>query len=239
MSRTYQAVDVTGTSLEGARLLAPLPLVERNAIAERCGGRRYAAGAMVLTSDASDDEVYFLLSGSCRVSFFSSSGREVSFKDQEPGEMFGEISAIDGRGRSATVMARTESTLAVLQRDDFLELIYQHRNLAHATLVHLTSIVRTLSNRVVEFSTLGVKNRIHAELLRIAGEAGDGAQTVRISPSPRHADIAARVSTHREAVTREFSELQKAGVIERSGNELTIHDIAALKRMVADPTGGG
>jgi CRP-like cAMP-binding protein len=239
MSNRYQAFEVTGTSLEGVRMLAPLPLAERNAIAERCTGRRYRTGAMVVSSEANDDEVYFLLSGSCRVSYFSSSGREVSFRDQEPGEMFGEISAIDGRGRSATVVARAESTLAVLQRDDFLDLIYQHQKLAHATLVHLTTIIRNLSNRVIEFSTLGVKNRIHAELLRIAGDAAEGAEHVVITPSPRHADIAARVSTHREAVTREFSELQKAGIIERTGNRLRICNLNALRQMVADPTRHG
>jgi CRP-like cAMP-binding protein len=236
MSSTYQAVDITGASLEGVRLLAPLPLDERNQIAARCGGRRYPAGAMVVTSEAPDDDVYFLLSGSCRASYFSSSGREVSFRDLEPGEMFGEISAIDGLGRSATVLARSESSLAVLGRQDFLELIYENRTLAHATLVHLTTIVRTLSNRVVEFSTLGVKNRIHAELLRIAGEVDPDASSASISPSPRHADIAARVSTHREAVTREFGELQKSGVIERRSGELLIHDLAALRRLVQDPT---
>ena len=58
---------------------------------------------MVVSSEADDDDVYFLLAGSCRVSYFSSSGREVSFRDQEPGEMFGEISAIDGRGRALTI----------------------------------------------------------------------------------------------------------------------------------------
>ena len=66
---------------------------------------------MVLSTEDPGGEVFFLLSGSCRVSYFSTSGREVSFSDMGPGEMFGEISAIDDQGRSATVMARIESTL--------------------------------------------------------------------------------------------------------------------------------
>ena len=236
MVSRYQPVEVTGTTLEGARLVAQLPLAEREAIAKRCSGRRYDAGTMVLSTEDPGGEVFFLLSGSCRVSYFSSSGREVSFSDQGPGEMFGEISAIDGQGRSATVMARVESTLAVLKRDDFLDLIFEHPKLAHATLIHLTSMVRSLSNRVVEFSTLGVKNRIHAELLRLARQHGDGARTVEITPVPRHADIASRVSTHREAVTRELSDLQKAGIVERSGSSLIIADLSALERLVAEVT---
>ena len=234
MANNYQLIDVTGTTLEGIRLLAQLPLAEREAIAKRASGRRYEAGAMVLSSEDPGGDVFFLLSGSCRVSYFSSSGREVSFRDEEPGEMFGEISAIDGGGRSATVMARSESTLAVLKRDDFLDLIFQHPKLAHATLIHLTAMVRTLSNRVVEFSTLGVKNRIHAELLRLARHHATDSPSTVIEPAPRHADIAARVSTHREAVTRELSELQKAGIVERAGSALVICDLEALTRLVAE-----
>lgn len=238
MVSNFQTVEVTGTTLEGVRLLARLPLAERDAIAQRSSGRRYDPGTMVVSTEDPGGDVFFLLSGSCRVSYFSSSGREVSFSDQEPGEMFGEISAIDGQGRSATVMARSESTLAVLKRDDFLDLIFQHPNLAHATLIHLTSMVRSLSNRVVEFSTLGVKNRIHAELVRIARQYGeaDSEDAIRIEPVPRHADIASRVSTHREAVTRELSELQKAGIIARSGSTLVIPDLSTLERLVRDVT---
>ena len=67
------------------------------------------------------------------------------------------------------------------------------------------------------FSTLAVSNRIQAELLRLASLAPRAGKSARIAPAPTHTDIASRVSTHREAVTRELNRLSRAGLIERAG----------------------
>jgi len=61
----------------------------------------------------------------------------------------------------------------------------------------------------------------------------DGGVAV-VSPAPTHAEIASRISTHREAVTREPNELARAKLIEKRGNDLIIHDIAMLESMVED-----
>ena len=53
-----------------------------------------------------------------------------------------------------------------------------------------------------------------------------------ISPAPKHAEIASRISTHREAVTRELNELTRAKLIARRGSDLIIHDTALLESMV-------
>src|SRR3546814_17818984 len=81
-----------------------------------------------------------------------------------------------------------------------------------ALLTSLIGTVRTLSERIFEFSTLAVKNRIHSELLRLAREGEHVGKTAHISPAPTHADIASRISTHREAVTRDLNELTKSGL---------------------------
>ncbi len=104
-------------------------------------------------------------------------------------------------------------------------------------LKELTDLVRLLCERVVEFSTLGVKNRIHAELLRLAQKHMQDDNSAAISPVPTHADIASRVSTHREAVTRELNHLAHAGVIERRSGVLVISDVAKLTRMVEEVRG--
>jgi len=58
-----------------------------------------------------------------------------------------------------------------------------------------------------------------------------------LAPPPKHAEIAARVSTHREAVTREFSRLTELGVIERKRHGLIVKDLARLEKMVHEATG--
>ena len=56
-------------------------------------------------------------------------------------------------------------------------------------------------------------------------------------PAPTHVEIASRVSTHREAVTRELNRLAKIGIIERRGGTLLIKDLDHLGQMVQDATG--
>ena len=99
-------------------------------------------------------------------------------------------------------------------------------------------VVRRLDERVFEFSTLGVNNRIHAELLRLARRAADNGQvSVEIEHAPTHAEIANRVSTHREAVTREIKRLEKLGVIEWGRSRHCILDIPKLDEMVREVRG--
>jgi CRP/FNR family transcriptional regulator, cyclic AMP receptor protein len=104
-------------------------------------------------------------------------------------------------------------------------------------LTSLIGTVRTLSERIFEFSTLAVKNRIHSELLRLAREGEREANTARLSPAPTHADIASRISTHREAVTRELNDLTKSGLLKRDGRTLIISDVDKLERLVHEVSG--
>ena len=72
-----------------------------------------------------------------------------------------------------------------------------------------------LSNRVNEFTNLDVRHRIYAELLRLSRPEDGKASRAVISPPPVHGEIAARVSTRREAVARELKALERDGLIER------------------------
>ncbi|MGI9402896.1 MAG: helix-turn-helix domain-containing protein [Hyphomicrobium sp.] len=97
--------------------------------------------------------------------------------------------------------------------------------------------IRTLTTRVYEFSTLAVNNRIQAEVLRLAHLVPREGKSARIVPAPTHAEIANRISTHREAVTRELNRLSRVGIIEKRGGELLVKDIDRLTTMVHEATG--
>ena len=96
----------------------------------------------------------------------------------------------------------------------------------------LTRLVRVLSERVVELSTLTVRRRIQVELLRLARETAPGQKCAVVFPAPTHAELASRVSTHREAVTRGLGELSRAGIVEKRSGTLVIRDVEALAAMV-------
>ncbi|GJL76013.1 MAG TPA: Crp/Fnr family transcriptional regulator [Nitrosomonas sp.] len=201
-------------------------------IASACHWHRCDEDEEIIRFHDQSNSVFFIAQGEIRVTYHSLSGHEVILCDLASGEMFGELTAIDGKSRSATVLAKTSALLASMTAVNFMNIIFSNRYVAEAILKRLVSEVRRLTERVYDFSTLAVSNRIQAELLRIAKKNMTGPNTAFISPAPTHFDIANLVSTHREAVTRELSSLSKNKIVLREGHDLHILDIEKLTNMV-------
>ncbi len=228
-------------SLRCIPLFAHVDADELEAIEAQCRWQSYAQGEEILAYRASDDDVYFMISGEAKVVIYSTQGRLVDFRELVAGDVFGEYAAIDGGSRSASIEAQTDCLVAGISSDDFQHLIRHNSSVSYALVLHLTRQLRDLTRRVYEFSTLAVNNRIQGELLRLARENLQEGSTVDgsplISPTPTHAAIAARVSTHREAVSRQMSSLTRLGVVEKQGRSLIVRDIERLERLVRDATG--
>lgn len=173
-------------------------------------------------------EVFFVLNGQLKVTFYAESGREIDFRDLKPGQSFGEMSAIDGQPRSASVIALTDATVAAMTAPDFLAALRTYPAVAMASLRKLTNLVRSLSERVQEQAER-VEVRICHELLRMARSAMINHTAARLAPSPKHLAIANRVNTHREAVTRLLAKLKEQGITQRGRGELLIKDVPALQ----------
>jgi CRP-like cAMP-binding protein len=224
--------------LRSIKLLEGLPDERLAALARECAWRRYAADQRIIARDAPDRDVYLLVAGRVRVTTYSSAGKQVTFSDEAAGEIFGDMAAIDGEPRSADVIALDEVLIASMSPAAFRRLLAQEPILAERVMRHLAGLVRRLSERVIDLSTLGVQNRIHAEILRLAREAGISRNTARIDPAPKHADIASQVSTYREQVTRELSALARAGVLGKNAGALVVRDVGKLEKMVAEVRAG-
>ncbi|MCG8693042.1 MAG: Crp/Fnr family transcriptional regulator [Minwuiales bacterium] len=224
-------------SLRGINLFADLADSDLDAIAMRCRWRRFQPDQHIIGHLDDTQDVFFVVTGQVQAKIFSMSGKEVTFRDIRAGEMFGEFSAIDGEPRSSNVVATAESLIAFMPAQVFWDVLMEYPKVAAVTLKKLTAQIRMLSERVFEFSTLAVKNRIHAELLRLARDGMQSDNTAVISPAPTHADLASRVSTHREAVTRELNHLSRGGLIERRSGKLVIHDVERLSRLVQEVLG--
>lgn len=220
--------------LQRIELFAELPDDRRTQIADRCAWKHFEPGAMVCSQEDPSEGVYFLAEGTVRASIYSASGKNVVFQDMHAGRMFGEISAIDGSERSASVEAITDCLVASLSRKAFIEVLRQEPDLSLKVMRMLTGEIRRLSSRVVEFSTLSVQHRIHAELLRLASDAKPDDREHSIRPAPKLSDIADKISTHREAVSRELSRLIKGGLLIRRSDCLHITDLPKLEKLVSD-----
>lgn len=215
-------------------ILSRLSDADLIAFARSCRWRHVRRDQQILGYLDEGRDVYFVISGRVRVEIFSASGREVIYRDIGAGGLFGEFAAIDMNSRSASVIALMNCELAQISSNDFLAAVDGSPAFARALLQHLVGLVREHSGRVMEFATLAVSNRIHAELLRLAKSHRQDNNTATISPAPTHAEIAARVSTHREAVSREIARLRRGGLITTSRRTLIVTDLAALEKLVRE-----
>jgi CRP/FNR family transcriptional regulator, cyclic AMP receptor protein len=202
-----------------------------------CQWRTVGAKERILEIDDPSRDVFFLIEGRAHVIIYSVGGQVVLFRDIEAGGMFGEFAVIDNKRRSACVEATEPCLVACITAGNFKKLLRRDNAVMQALLEHAIAQVRALTSRVFEFSTLAVKNRIHVELLRLAQEGEAKGKEVRICPFPRHLDIANRISTHREAVTRELTRLTRLEIIRREGAVIVIRDLARLTSMVRDVDG--
>jgi CRP-like cAMP-binding protein len=224
-------------SLARIAIFAGLPTDGIKRIEQRCAWRRYEPGEPIVNYLDASDDVFFISVGEVRVTIYASTGKAVSFRALRAGEIFGEYPAIDRGPRSASVEAKTNCLIASMSGSAFRDLVATEPGLAQALLPVLVRTIRGLNTRVFEFSTLAVNNRIQAELLRLASVGSRQGNIARIVPAPTHVEIASRVSTHREAVTRELNRLTKIGIIERRGGTLLVKDLDRLGQMVQDATG--
>lgn len=206
---------------------------ERAALVARLVTRRYRRGETVIEQSDASRDVFFVLSGLARATILSAEGKVVAYRDVGAGAIFGELSAIDGAPRSASVVVVEDLTVGRLPVAEFRRLVETLPSFTWALLEYLSALARGLTERVYEFSTMPVRDRLLHELIRLA-EAGlrpDG--SAEISPAPTHFDLAARISTHREAVSRELSNLARAGLVQTGRRAILVPDLERL-RFAAD-----
>jgi CRP-like cAMP-binding protein len=209
-----------------------LPESEINRLNTQCVWRRFDAGTEILSHQDDTTDVYFVAAGTVRVIIPSIQGRDTVFRDIDAGDYFGEIAAIDGKERSASIVAMTNATVAKMPAHIFQDLAKRHGTVCYRILERAVQQIRYLSERINEFRTLDVQHRIFVELLRLARPpTGDDGEAI-ISPPPTHQEIADRISTRREAVARELKQLERDGLLRRRRGALVITDYGALAKKI-------
>lgn len=224
-------------SLAGIRLFDGLSESALEDLSKRCRWHKYQPNEQVIDRFSDSRDLYLIVKGRVRVVNYSVTGREVTFDEREEGEYFGELAALDGEPRSANVIALNELNVACLSQEAFNRLLLEHPQVTLKILNGLAKIVRASNKRIMDLSTVGANNRVHAEILRLAIQDVRTDNTAIVSPFPIHGDIASRVSTTRETVNRVFSDLSRRGIVKRSKSNLVVLDLIRLRKMIEDVVG--
>ncbi len=215
--------------------LRPEELVDVESL---CRYKRFSAGEQIFDRHGVTKDVFFVSRGKVRIVNYSLSGREITLDDISQGGHFGELAAIDGQPRSASVMALVDSLIVAMKPHDFLTSLEKYPSMARKVMEEMTRIIRNSTERIMDLSTLGANNRVHADILRLAYANKTGDNTADIRPIPLHGDIASRVSTTRETVSRVMNELARMKILRRGKESLIINDIRRLQNMVEEVRGG-
>jgi len=200
----------------------------------RSNWRRFDPNEVLVDFDELSTDVYFLLSGEVRVLMRTASGREVILNEMKPGEVFGELAALDGIKRSANVTALTRGEACVMPAAVFKELLFANRPVAERLFCLMASRLRELNAKFMEQTVLDLRHRLYSELLRLSVPRSDKTGERVITPPPFHHIVAARIGCRREQITREFTMMTQEGLIERTRGALILRRPEVLQARVAE-----
>jgi CRP/FNR family cyclic AMP-dependent transcriptional regulator len=209
--------------LRNVSLFEGLSEDELNALADLCFTRSFAKEGVIILAEEEGDTLFIIRSGQVKVSIVSEEGREVILSMLGPGAVFGELALLDGKPRSANVTATDETSLVMLRRSDFQQLIYKTPQIAMALLAELARRLRRTDRQIEGLALLDVTSRISETLLQLATDQGEErAEGVVIIGQPTHQELANMSGTTRETVSRVLKRLEDHGYIARRGRKITI-----------------
>jgi CRP/FNR family transcriptional regulator/CRP/FNR family cyclic AMP-dependent transcriptional regulator len=159
-------------------------------------------------------ELYIILKGKARVSLMGEAGNEFILNELHEGEFFGELSLIDGKARSATVVAVSDSTFGVLKRERFLNAIKLDPMIAIHLLETLVERLRKATDREERFAFLDVRNRLVKLIIQLvkteAGSEINGSFSIK---KRTHKELASRIGASREAISKVLKDLINKNLI--------------------------
>ena len=198
-------------------------------IAERGRRRRLDTGEMLFREADPSTNVYECISGRIRLVVSAAGGRELLLDVELPGDVFGELSAIDGGGRSATAVAMEPTVVAELSGAEYVEVVRSNPELAMISLRGLARQLRRANARIRAGETETVAARTAHLLLELAERfARDDSTGLHAVVPITQTDLAEWLGATRETTARALAELRRAGVIATARSRITVKDPAAL-----------
>ena len=209
--------------LRNVSLFESLDQQELEALSDLTFTRSVGKDGVIILAEEEGATLFILKKGQVKVSIVSEEGREVILSLLGPGSVFGELSLLDGKPRSANVVATEDTDLLMLRRSDFIQLIYKTPQIATALLAELATRLRKTDRQIEGLALLDVTSRISETLLQLATEQGtETADGVVIESRPTHQELANMSGTTRETVSRVIKRLEGQGYINCSGRRITI-----------------
>ncbi len=183
--------------------------------------RTYPKSTIIVNEGDDSDSLYIINNGRVKVFLSDDQGKEVVINTQDAGEYFGELALIDNSPRSASVMTLEKTTLSILSKKEFENIMLRQPTIALNLIRNLTGRVRHLTENVKSLALLDVYGRVAKTLLSMANQNDD---RLVIEEKLTQQDIADRVGASREMVARILKDLSTGGYISYENRHIVINE---------------
>ena len=196
--------------------------------------RRFRKGHALFHQGTTSDHVVVLRSGRVKISTVTPDGKEVVLAFRGAGDLLGELSALDGEPRSATVQAIEPVEALTVTSADFHAFLAAHPEVAILLLQMLNRRLRDADRKRVEFGAHDTVGRVAARLVELAESYGEEtAEGVAIALPLSQEELAGWTGSSREAVSKALQSMRAAGWVRTERRRFTVRDMDALRRRSA------
>tara|TARA_B100001115_G_C15805296_1_gene398643 strand:- start:706 stop:1386 length:681 start_codon:yes stop_codon:yes gene_type:complete len=222
----------TAQHLRNVPIFSDLKDNDLNIIAEKMVSRYYEKGKMILLEESQGETFFIIKKGAVKVTRQSDDGREVILAILGESDFFGEMSLLDGEGRSANIVSNENAEVLTLSRSDFLDCLETYPKIAIALLEELAIRLRKSDQHIESLSLSDSEHRIAITLIRFAQELGTIRKgEVTIKNLPFQQDIANMAGTSRETVSRTIKLLEEKNLVKKDKKDLIIYNFDEFRQL--------
>lgn len=204
-------------------IFADLGEDEIDALARVTSRRKCPKDTVVFFENDEGDSLFMILEGRIKVTILGDDGREIILSVLSPGDFFGDMALLDNEPRSATAIAMEDSELLSLHRADFQNVVVENTRITLALVRALSARLRRANHQISTLALLDVYGRVARLILDMARDEGKRLKDGRIAfRRATHQEIANRIGTTRETVTRMLKDLERQGLIQVDGKEIVL-----------------
>ncbi len=199
-------------------------------IAARCKSAHYKKGDVIFHKTDLSTDLYIVNSGKLKAVLADDDGDEIVLAQFGKGAFFGELSLLDGKGRSATIVADGDAELAVLKKDVFLDMLYKEPRIAVELMATLVERLRGADEQIESLAFHEVGERLIRALLDAASAERSNIKGFLKAGKLTHKELAARIGSSREAVSKCMKVLSTKGITREADGHILIAN-NALERL--------
>jgi CRP/FNR family transcriptional regulator, cyclic AMP receptor protein len=194
--------------------------------------RTFRKGAVLFRKGDQGSSLYVVVSGAVRVDAPSEGGRSAVFNVFIPGEIFGEIAALDGGLRTADATAIERSEVMVFDRREMIPLLRKYPEFSLRVIEILCARVRRASEQVEDIVFLDLAGRLAKVLLFLQHKTAAGASHPRIQVTQR--EISQMVGASRESTNKQLRQWQRAKLLRIERGSIVLLQVARLAEQAAE-----